>query len=73
MTLTELKIALHGRVPADANAEYRKNWYEAVDRFFQAAQSDEASLDELLNPLPVKARYVGPGPWLDAIRDSYRA
>ncbi len=73
MTIVELKNALLEQAPADASAEDRKNWIESLERFFQAADSDTASLDDLLNTLPVKARYVGPGPWLDAIRDSYRA
>ncbi|HCM25233.1 MAG: hypothetical protein A2Z99_13050 [Treponema sp. GWB1_62_6] len=27
---------------------------------------------ELAAELPAKARWIGPGPWLDAIRDSWR-
>ena len=73
MTITELRQAILERAPVHANAEEGKNWNEALERFFQAAETNTVSLDEMLNTLPVKARYVGPGPWLDAIRDSYRA
>ena len=72
MTLAELRMAILERAPAQETAEERQNWNEALERFFLAAESNTGSLDELLNELPVKARYVGPGPWLDAIRDSYR-
>jgi len=73
MTLAELKMALMERAPTHDKAQDPERWNEALERFFQAAEANTASLEELLNTLPVKARYVGPGPWLDTIRDSYRA
>jgi curved DNA-binding protein CbpA len=31
-----------------------------------------ANLDELLDAFPEERRYVGPGPWLDVVRESRR-
>jgi hypothetical protein len=73
MTTAELRTAILERIPTHTNDGDHKIWIEALDRFFQAAEPNTGSLDELLDSLPVKARYVGPGPWLDTIRDSYRA
>ncbi len=73
MTLAELRTALLERAPVRTNTQDPEGWNKALEGFFLAAEANTASLDELLNTLPVKARYVGPGPWLDAIRDSYRA
>ncbi len=65
-----LKEALLARAPTDEAS--REKWTAAVDRFLIAAKAP-GSFDELISRLPPKARYLGPGPWMDAIRDSYRA
>ena len=40
-----------------------------IDLFAEAAKPC-ASFDEITAELPAKARYVGPGPWIQAIRES---
>ncbi len=69
MTIEQLERALLERAPADEGV--RREWTDAVARLMEAARAP-ASIVELTDRLPRKARYVGPGPWLDAIRDSYR-
>ena len=69
MTLEQLEAALRTRAPEQP--KQREGWNAAVARLVSAA-SAPGSFDELADQLPPKARYVGPGPWLDAIRDSYR-
>ena len=61
MTITELASLL--RASASANKEQS----ELIDRLVAAA-TPCASFDEIERELPPKARYIGPGPWLDAIR-----
>lgn len=70
MTLSQLEDALRERAPEGESA--RAKWNEAVTRLMSAASPPD-SFDELAEKLPCKARYVGPGPWLDAIRDSCRS
>lgn len=69
MTLEELERALIARAPDGEEA--RRKWTAAVARLMAAAKPPE-SFDEIASRLPAKARYVGPGPWLDAVRDSFR-
>jgi len=69
MTLDELKESLIARAPAE-EAE-RRRWIAALERLMEAAEAP-ASFAEIAERLPAKPRYIGPGPWLDAIRDSYR-
>jgi hypothetical protein len=68
MNLAQLAEILRQRAPEEPAA--KKRWLAAVDRLMEAAEPPD-SLDELADLLPPKARYIGPGPWLDAIRDSY--
>ncbi|MFA6507387.1 MAG: hypothetical protein WCT14_14910 [Treponemataceae bacterium] len=70
MRSDQLKEALLARAPTDAAS--REKWIASVDRLLAAASAPN-SFDELISRLPPKARYLGPGPWMDAIRDSYRA
>lgn len=68
MTLEELETELLDRMPE--NELEAKEWRRAVARLISAAAVPE-SFDEIASELPPKPRYVGPGPWLDAIRDSW--
>ena len=69
MTMEELRLALLARAPAENEAKER--WTAAVERI-AAAASPPKSFDEVSSALPPKARYLGPGPWLDALKDAYR-
>jgi hypothetical protein len=63
MTLEELASTL--RVCADNDADR----LAAIDRLISAATPCDG-FDEIERELPAKARYIGPGPWLDAIREA---
>lgn len=69
MTIAQLEEALLARAPESPKA--REKWVAAVRRLMAAAAAPE-SFGELADRLPPKARYVGPGPWLDAVRDSHK-
>jgi len=69
VTLEELERALLSRAPAEPAAAER--WKRAVERLFAAARPPE-DFDEIAARLPPKPRYIGPGPWLDAVKDSWR-
>lgn len=69
MTIDQLEESLLARGPQEAKA--RAKWEKAVERLAAAAKAP-ASFDELMSNLPPKAKYIGPGPWMDAIKDSYR-
>jgi len=63
MTLEELATLL--RASAGADEERLKS----IDRLISAA-TPCSGFDEIERMLPAKARYIGPGPWLDAIRSA---
>jgi hypothetical protein len=69
VTLEELERALLVRAPADRADSER--WKGAVKRVIAAARPPE-HFDEIADRLPPKPRYIGPGPWLDAVKDSWR-
>jgi hypothetical protein len=61
MTLIELAAILRKSAHSD---EPR---VEAISRLVDAA-TPCAGFDEIEKDLPAKARYIGPGPWLDAMQ-----
>lgn len=68
MELSDLERQLLARAPADPEGAAR--WKRAVERFVYAATpiGGPAELDERLPPAP---RFLGSGPWLDAIAEDY--
>lgn len=68
MTLEELEERLLAAAPE--NRSTPEAWRKAVERFLSAARPP-ARAEELFKDLPPQARYVGPGPWFDAVRDSH--
>ncbi len=63
MTITDLASLLRASDPSG------KEHLELIDRLVAAATAC-ASFQEIERELPPKARYIGPGPWLDAILSS---
>ncbi len=61
MTIADLASILRASESADAERP------AAIDRLVAAATA--CGFDEIERELPAKARYIGPGPWLDTIRD----
>jgi hypothetical protein len=51
------------------SAETDRERLDAIERLVGAA-TPCSGFDEIERELPAKARYVGPGPWLDAIRST---
>lgn len=67
MTIEKLFETLRERAPSEPAAAER--WNAAVSRLEEAA-SAPTSFSEIAARLPPKPRYLGPGPWLDSIRDA---
>ena len=61
MTITDLASFLRASESADPER------LAAIDRLVSAATACDFA--EIERELPAKARYIGPGPWLDTIRD----
>lgn len=69
MNIEALERALLDRTPEEPGAAAR--WREAVRRVIEAARVPQ-TFDEIADALPPKPRYIGPGPWLEAVKDSWR-
>ena len=69
MTREELEAELRKRAPSDESG--RERWNAAVTRLLRDT-TIPLELEELSSRLPPKPAYLGPGPWLDAIRDAHR-
>jgi len=64
MQLDELKDRLSDHLKNDSGKVYE------LERFLLALRAP-SSFDEIEQYLPPKARYLGPGPWIDAIKNSF--
>ncbi|GAB1483856.1 hypothetical protein MASR2M78_26720 [Treponema sp.] len=64
MTMKEIENELRKRFSSDDEEAL------ALERFLLASKAP-ASFADIEEELPKKARYVGPGPWIDAIKNSF--
>ncbi|MDR3144702.1 MAG: hypothetical protein LBU21_00335 [Treponema sp.] len=71
MNRDETVAALRDRFARRETGEEGIGGYENLNRLI-AAMTTPRSFDELEWELPPEARYLGPGIWMDAIRDAVR-